>query len=77
MFKLNDTFTYTCIFTGGSHIYKVVSRTETVLHCERVYYEIDGTHKGTENFEIHTDESGREYIILWEYKDHKGIHYAE
>ena len=77
MFKPNDTFTSTCIFTGGSHNYKVISRTENVLHCERVYYEIDGTHKGTEDFEIHKDENGREYIILWSYKDAEGRHYAE
>lgn len=77
MFHIGDEFTFTCIFTGGIHSYKVASRTEKVLKCERVYHEIDGTHTGTENFEIHTDENGKEYIILWEYKEHKGIHYAE
>ena len=76
-FKVNDTFTSTCIFTGGSHMYKVISRTENTLHCKRIYHEIDGTHKGTEDFEIYTDESGREYIILWVYKDHRGIYFAK
>lgn len=77
MFKINDTFESTCIFTGGSHEYKVISRTETVLHCERIYYEIDGTHKGIENFEIHKDENGKEYIVLWTYRGEEGRHYAE
>lgn len=77
MFKVNDIFKSVCIFTGGSHMYKVISRTKTTLQCERIYYEMDGIHKGTEDFEIHKDENGREYIVLWEYKDHKGIHYAE
>ena len=77
MFKSGHKFVTTCIFTGGCHMYEVVSRTETVLHCERVYYEIDGTHKGTEDFDIHKDEDGKEYIVLWRYKGEEGRHYAE
>lgn len=77
MFKENDTFTSTCIFTGGRHNYKVVSRTETVLHCEGIYHELDGIHKVPEDFEIHKDENGREYIVLWTYKGEEGRHYAD
>lgn len=70
MFEVGYKFDYTCIFTGGSHNYKVVSRTEKELHCEAEYNEIDGVHKVKENFEIHK-ENGREYIILWAYKGHE------
>lgn len=77
MFEVGYEFNSTCIFTGGSHMYKVISRTENILSCERIYYEIDGTHKGTEDFEIHKDENGKEYIILWTYKGEEGRHYAE
>ena len=77
MFEIGDKFASTCIFTGGSHNYRVVSRTETVIHCEIVYHEIDGIHKGTEDYEIHTDENGREYIVLWKYRDHEGRYYAD
>ena len=77
MFEVGQEFETTSIFTGGSHIYKIVSRTETVIHCERVYYEIDGTHKGTEKFDVHADENGREYIVLWEYQGAEGREYAD
>lgn len=77
MFEIGNEFTSTCIFTGGSHMYTVVSREESILHCEATYYEMDGTHKVKEDFEIHTDENGREYIVLWKYGDHEGRHYAD
>jgi hypothetical protein len=75
MFEVGYIFESTCIFTGGSHEYKVVSRTDTELKCESFYCEMDGIHKVTEAFEIHKDEDGREYIVLWEYKGEQGRHY--
>lgn len=76
MFEVGYEFSATCIFTGGSHKYNVISRTEDELKCERIYHELDGSHKGTETFEIHRDCKGKEYIILWAYKGHEGRHYA-
>ena len=75
MFEVGYEFETTCIFTGGTHQYKVVSRTKDELRCLRIYNEIDGIHKGKEVFEIHK-EDGREYIILWKYAGDEGRHYA-
>lgn len=75
-FKIGDTFTKTCIFTGGSHKCKIVSRTETELKVDAIYHELDGTHKVEETYQIYTNEDGNEYIILWEYNDHRGIYEA-
>lgn len=77
MFTVGFEFYTTCIFTGGCHHYKVTSRTEDELRCEFIYEELDGTHKGTEIFEIHKDCKGREYIVLWTYKGDEGRLYAE
>lgn len=75
-FKVGDAFESTDIFTGGTHEYKITDRTETKIICQRVYHEIDGTHKGRETFEIHTDNDC-EYIVLWTYKGEEGRKYAE
>ena len=74
MFEVGYRFNSTCIFTGGSHDYEVVSRTEKELHCEASYWEIDGIHKVRETFEIHKEDE-REYIVLWTYKGEEGRHY--
>ena len=74
MFEVGYRFSSTCIFTGGSHDYEVVSRTENELHCEASYWEIDGIHKVKETFEIHKEDE-REYIVLWTYKGEEGRHY--
>lgn len=74
MFQVGYEFESTCIFTGGSHSYKVVSRTEKELKCEAEYCEIDGVHKVKESFNVYK-EDGREYIVLWTYKGEEGRHY--
>lgn len=74
MFEVGHEFESVSIFTGGTHHYKVTSRTEDELRCSRIFNELDGTHKGKEVFEIHKD-NGREYIILWKYKGEEGRHY--
>jgi hypothetical protein len=76
-FRISDIFKTTCPYTGGIHAYQVISRTETEINCEAVYVELDGTHKTTETFKVHTDEEGNEYIISWRIGEHKGIVYAE
>ena len=75
MFKVGYEFTSTCIFTGGHHNYKVVSRTEKELKCEGIYNEVDGIHKVNETFEIFKDDNGIEYIVVWEYHGEIGRHF--
>jgi len=75
-FQVGDKFCSTDIFTSGQMYYEIVSRTETEITCDCTDVELDGTHNRQETFEVLTDDKG-EYIILWEYLDHKGIMYAE
>lgn len=75
-FEVGQVFCSTDIFTGGRMYYTVTSRTETEIICNCSDVELDGTHNREETFEVLTDDKG-EYIILWEYLDHKGYMYAE
>lgn len=72
-FEIGQTFCSTSIFTGGTQEYIVTKRTEREIFCNVLRHEIDGTHTGEETFEIHTDDNGDEYIVLWEYCGHHGI----
>ena len=73
MFRVGDIINTTCIYTGGKHKYEIYSRTANAILCRAVKNELDGTHKANEMFEVYKDENG-EYIVLWRYKGHEGIH---
>ena len=78
-FKIGDTFTSTCIFTGGIHKYivKAIVQEKKNLVCHSIYNELDGTHELTDTFRIHEDKQGNEYIVLWEYNGEEGRYYAQ
>jgi hypothetical protein len=68
-FKVGQTYTNTCWFTGGQHTYTVKSRTENKVTFDSTYAELDGIHHNTETFDIHTDKHGNEYVVLYEYHE--------
>ena len=70
-------FSCTCIFSGVSHNYEIVSRDGDIIRCNPVYQEPDGIHKVTEDFEVFTEDDGREYIVYAEYLDEKFSRYVE
>ena len=72
-FEIGQAFCSTDIFTGGIQEYIITNRTETEIFCNVLRNELDGTHTGEETFEIHTDDNGNEYVVLWEYHEHRGI----
>lgn len=75
-FQIGDIISKTCPFTGGRHIYEVISRTETILNCKFCYEELDGTHYGNETFEIRQNCYGDEYIVTTILDDHEFHYYA-
>ena len=76
-FIIGNKYSTTDWFTGGTHVYECVARTETSVSFKPVYHEQDGTHNlaiGTYNIEI--DYSYGEYIILHTYKGEEHRLYA-
>ena len=79
-FKIGEKFTSHCPWTGGAASYEVetIRKTSTKqIACKVFRHELDGEHKDTEVFEVHTDEQGNEYIVLWTIGEHEGRYYAE
>lgn len=76
-FEAGMRFSCTCIFSGGSHNYEIVSRDGDIIHCNAVYHELDGVCKVTEDFKVFNEDDGREYIVYAEYRDEKFFRYAD
>lgn len=76
-FETGMNFSCTCIFSGGSHNYEIVSRDGNIIHCNAVYHELDGVHKVAEDFEVFVEDDGGEYIVYAEYLDEKFLRYAK
>ena len=76
-FIIGNKYSATDWFTGGTHVYECVSRTETSVTFKPVYYEMDGIHEiSLETFEIKTDYSCGEYVLLCTYKEEECRLYA-
>ena len=76
-FIVGSKYSTTDWFTGGTHVYECVARTETSVTFKPVYHEQDGTHNlpmETHNIEI--DYSYGEYIVLSTYKGEECRLYA-
>lgn len=76
-FEVGDKFETVDIYTGAIHKYEIYARVLDTILCNAIHYELDGTHELVDNFTIKTDENENEYIVLWEYGDHKGIYEAK
>lgn len=76
MFKIGDTFSYHCPFTGGHSTCVITEIKETEVIAKVINEEIDGTFEIEDTYPLCSDENGQ-YIELWKYRDHVAKYYAE
>lgn len=76
-FKIDQTYTWTDWFTGGTTRFVVKSIENNTITMKAVRHELDGVHTMEESFPIETDENGNECILMTEYAGQKGYIYAE
>lgn len=75
-FIVGKVYTSTCWFTGGITYMKCVSRTEHTVTFSEVNKEIDGIHNtGLQIYNISLDD-GKEFVVLYRYRDHENRMYA-
>lgn len=67
-FEIGQVYDTVDWFTGGTCVRKVKDRTDTSLIFEIQRHELDGDHKGVEEYDIYIDEDGNEYVLLYSYK---------
>lgn len=65
-FKKGQIYDHVSWFTGGQQYYEVKSVRGGKVHFDVTAYEIDGTHRRKECFDLKEDEHGQ-YVLLFTY----------
>ena len=76
-FEIGQSYMWTGWFTGGRSHYTVKEVTDTKVVFSEYRREIDGEYEMEEEFDIHTDEDGNQYLVMCTYRDEEGRLYAE
>jgi len=77
VFEPGFKFTTTCVFTGAQHEHTVVSRDGDHIVCDALHHECDGIHHVQVEYDVLKGPSGKEYIVVSEYKGEEIIKYAD
>lgn len=76
-FKVGNTYSVSDWFTGGTHRYKCISKSDNTVRFSVIQDEMDGVHSmGEKEFQIQV-ESETEYVLIYEYKGHENRLYAK
>lgn len=67
MFEIGKVYYMTDWFTGGVKRLTCVKRTESHAWFRVTSTELDGAYITNEDFEIKRTDSGREYVLIYEY----------
>lgn len=71
-FEIGNKYNSICWFTGGISEYTVANRTDSTVTLKPFRIELDGNHDcESETYDLHTDENGNEYIVLYSYHGHE------
>ena len=76
-FAVGQEYMWTDWFTGGQSWYTVKEITNNKVVFSEYRREIDGEYEMEEKYDICTDESGNEYLVMCCYRGEEGRLYAE